>query len=66
MNKLLRWFTFEHLPDDLGEVSQSCRRLATWMDENLSESAEKTVGMRKLLEAKDAFVRARIEMRKEG
>lgn len=60
MNRLMRFFKFDHLPDALQEPSKSCSELAAKMDETLGESAEKTAGMRKLLEAKDCFVRARL------
>ena len=60
-NRLMRWFTWDHLNEDLRTVSKQCYQLAMWVDENLPESAEKTAGLRKLLEAKDAFVRAKVE-----
>jgi len=56
--QLLRFFTYEHLPPDLRPVSQACADLATWMQATLPDGPEKTTGLRKLLEAKDAFVRA--------
>ena len=59
---MLRWLKGgEHLPENLQGVFISCANLAHTMDEVLLESAEKTAGMRKLLEAKDCFVRAKIE-----
>lgn len=61
MNRLMQFFTFEHLPDHLKEVSQLCGKLAQQMDTILPETAEKTAGLRKLLEAKDCFVRALLE-----
>lgn len=61
MNRLLKWFKFTHLPAHLQEVSAPCAELATQMDAALPEGAEKTAGMRKLLEAKDCFVRAKLE-----
>jgi hypothetical protein len=61
MNRLMRFFSFAHLPAHLQEPSRSCADLAEKMDAMLPESAEKTAGMRKLLEAKDCFVRARLE-----
>lgn len=61
MNRLHRWFASAHLPAHLQEISQECAQLATRMDHLLAESAEKTAGLRKLLEAKDCFVRAAIE-----
>lgn len=63
MNRMMRWFDYSHLPDDLQKVSQDINLLATDMDERLPECAEKTAGLRKLLEAKDCFVRAAIEAR---
>ncbi len=59
--RILKWFDGEHLDSDLEEIVDCCRVLAEEMDERLAESAEKTTGLRKLLEAKDCFVRARIE-----
>ena len=61
VNRMMRWFTSTHLPERLQSVSVECQKLAGWMDTELPESAEKTAGLRKLLEAKDCFVRARIE-----
>lgn len=63
MNQLMRWFEFKHLPPDLQEVSRNVAELAIVMDQAFPESAEKTAGLRKLLEAKDCFVRAAIEAR---
>ena len=61
MNRMLKWFKFAHLPAHLQEVSAPCADLAAQIDKALPESAEKTAGMRKLLEAKDCFVRAKLE-----
>lgn len=61
MNRMLKWFRFAHLPAHLQQVSAPCFDLAQAMDAALPESAEKTAGMRKLLEAKDCFVRAKLE-----
>ena len=60
-NRLMKFFRFDHLPMELQEPSRSCAELAQKMDESLNESAEKTAGLRKLLEAKDCFVRAKLE-----
>ena len=60
-NRMLMWFDGGHLPDHLRDVSDAFATLALAMDEKLAEGAEKTAGLRKLLEAKDCFVRARIE-----
>lgn len=60
-NRLIKFFDYAHLPSHLGAVSMPCCELANSMDIMLPESAEKTAGLRKLLEAKDCFVRAAIE-----
>jgi hypothetical protein len=54
----MRYFASEHLPETLAPISRRCEVLAQWMDEDLPDSAEKSAGLRKLLEAKDCFVRA--------
>ncbi len=56
--QLLRYFANEHLPEPLREISSQCAWLATNLDEMLPDGPEKTMGLRKLLEAKDCFVRA--------
>ena len=56
--KLMQFFTFEHLKGDLRSTSQQCCELAAVMLHNLPHNPELTVGLRKLLEAKDCFVRA--------
>jgi hypothetical protein len=55
---LLRFFAWKHLPGSLQGVSALCGRLAEQMEELLPDGPEKTTGLRKLLEAKDCFVRA--------
>lgn len=60
-NRLMQFFTFAHLPAHLQEPSRSCAELAEKMDSDLPEGPEKTAGLRKLLEAKDCFVRAKLE-----
>lgn len=56
----LRWFEFDHLPEDLQEVAHPIYDLAKSLYDDLGSSAEKSAGLRKLLEAKDCFVRAAI------
>ena len=60
-NRMMRWFDYEHLPEHLRPVSRECGILARKLDIMLPEGAEKTAGLRKLLEAKDCFVRAKLE-----
>ena len=61
MNRLMQFFKYDHLPAHLQEPSKSCAELAQKIDDTLPETAEKTAGLRKLLEAKDCFVRALLE-----
>ncbi len=58
--QVLRWFEFAHLPDPQANLSRSCAVLAERMVNDLPDSPELTAGLRKLLEAKDCFVRASI------
>ena len=57
-NVIMRYFEFDHLPDNLKPVSRAVCDLAQIMDQLLIDSPEKSAGLRKLLEAKDCFVRA--------
>lgn len=59
-NPILKFFTFDHLPHPLQKISQPICELAKEMDRVLPDGAEKSAGLRKLLEAKDCFVRAQI------
>jgi hypothetical protein len=56
----MKYFAYQHLPAHLQEVSKPIGELATLMDESLPDCAEKSAGLRKLLEAKDALVRAKL------
>lgn len=55
---IMAYFTYIHLPPHLRVVSMRVCELAAYMDASLPDSAEKSAGLRKLLEAKDCFVRA--------
>ena len=57
---LLQFFEFKHLPPHLQEVSRPFSDLANHVMATLPENQERTVALRKLLEAKDSAVRARI------
>ncbi|WP_052071032.1 hypothetical protein [Rhodococcoides fascians] len=54
---LLDLFEYKHLPPHLQIISQEMAEAATYMAENLGGGPELTTGLRKLLEAKDCFVR---------
>ncbi|TDE40508.1 hypothetical protein E1295_31920 [Nonomuraea mesophila] len=57
---IARWFEYEHLPLHLQDISEDCHDLAVAMIEALPDDPELVAGLRKLLEAKDAFVRAAV------
>lgn len=57
---MLKHFAWEHLPPDLQVVSMPFGALARRIVQTLPASAERTVCLRKLLEAKDCAVRASI------
>ena len=55
----MQFFAYEHLPAHLAEVSMPFAELAQWMM-RLPHNPERTVALRKLLESKDAAVRAKL------
>ena len=57
---IMKYFEWEHLPERLQMVSKPIGDLAKEMDELLPDGAEKSAGLRKLLEAKDCLVRANL------
>ncbi len=59
-DRMLKWFECGHLPTHLQAVSQDFEDTALLMCEVLEPGPERTVCLRKLLEAKDAAVRAMV------
>lgn len=57
---ILQFFAYEHLPAHLQDVSAPFGQLARTLVANLPRNPERTVALRKLLESKDAAVRARL------
>lgn len=55
---ILRFFHYAHLPDVLKARSKPFCDLARHLIDTTPRNAERTVALRKLLEAKDAGVRA--------
>jgi hypothetical protein len=55
---IARYFAFEHLPEPQRSISATCSALKDAMIAELPDGPELTTGLRKLLEAKDCFVRA--------
>ena len=55
---LLKYFNYDHLPDHLASLSKLFHDMAHNLAATLPEGSEKTVAIRKLLEAKDSAVRS--------
>jgi len=55
---ILRYFEYEHLRPELQLVSRPFHDLALGVVQNVPRNPERTVALRKLLESKDAAVRA--------
>ncbi len=55
---VLQFFSYEHLPSHLQQVSRPFCELAHQLAVTLPANQEVTVALRKLLESKDAAVRA--------
>lgn len=56
--EILRYFTTTHLAGPLATVSAPFGELAEWIVDHVPDGPERSVALRKLLEAKDAAVRA--------
>lgn len=59
---IMRYFNCNHLPEPLYSVSQKFYAMAHSMNNELPDGTEKSVALRKLLESKDAAVRAALDM----
>jgi len=57
---IMQFFAFTHLPTPLQLVSAPFHQLAVQIERTLPRNPERTVALRKLLEAKDAACRASI------
>jgi hypothetical protein len=55
---MLQFFVYDHLPAHLQVISQAFSDLAHEVANTLPRNPERTVALRKLLEAKDCAVRA--------
>lgn len=55
---ILQFFAYQHLPQHLQAVSKPFGDMVSQIVEMLPRNPERTVALRKLLEAKDAAVRA--------
>jgi ferritin-like protein len=57
---ILQFFQWAHLPTDLAEISVRFSEVAYDMEQMLPPNPERMAMLRKLLEAKDCAVRARL------
>jgi hypothetical protein len=57
---MLQFFDYDHLPERLREHSQPFKELAYTLVALLPRNPERTAALRKLLEAKDCAIRAKI------
>ena len=65
MAAIIKYFAYAHLPAHLQAVSKPIGELAEKMESELPDGPEKSAGLRKLLEAKDSFVRAALDKPKK-
>lgn len=57
-DRMLQFFKYSHLPDKLQDASRPFCELAVKLIDEYPSNPERTVALRKLLEAKDAAVRS--------
>lgn len=58
--QIMQYFEYAHLPEHLQAASKPFGDLASLIASTLPRNPERTVALRKLLEAKDAAVRAKL------
>jgi len=58
--RMLKWFEYSHLPAHLQEVLKLFHQAAEGLCSLADAGPERTVALRKLLEAKDAAVRSKL------
>jgi len=54
----LQFFAFDHLPPETHEVGRKFGELAEWIENTVQNNSQKWAALQKLLEAKDAGIRA--------
>lgn len=59
-DRIMQFFGYSHLKPEMQAVSRPFGELAQQIVDTLPQNPERTVALRKLLEAKDAAVRASI------
>lgn len=60
VESISRFFEYSHLPEPLKTIAAGCNDLKDFMLSQLDDDPELTAGLRKLLEAKDCFVRSSV------
>ena len=63
---IAQFFEYHHLPLHLQDISKPFAELASWVIVVIPRNPERTVALRKLLEAKDAAVRAVLAIPPDG
>ncbi len=61
VDRMMQFFQYDHLPEPVQVASQPFCRLAAHVVSTWPKNAERTVTLRKLLEAKDCAVRSLLE-----
>jgi hypothetical protein len=59
-DEMLRWFEYEHLPKELQLTSGCFNYVATHVVERIDPGPQRAIALQRLLEAKDAAVRAKL------
>lgn len=60
IDRMMQFFAYAHLPAHLQEISKPFGDLAQHIVDTLPSNPERTVALRKLLEAKDCAVRTKL------
>ena len=63
---ILRYFKYDHLPAPLQSVSKPFCEMAHQIADGATSGPETTTALRKLLEAKDCYVRAHLNEQRTG
>jgi hypothetical protein len=59
-DRILQFFSYDHLKPEYQIVSKPFGLLAQYIVDNLPQNPERTVALRKLLESKEAAIRAQV------
>jgi len=59
-DRMIQFFAYTHLPPMLQDISKPFSDMALNICKTLPSNPERTAGLRKLLEAKDCIVRAKL------